>query len=52
LHFGLGAETSADVEIRWPSGLQEKLKAVGADQLAVIKEGAGIQDGAGWSKKS
>jgi hypothetical protein len=52
LHFGLGTETNADVEIRWPSGLQEKLRAVSADQLIVVKEGAGIQSGAGWPKKS
>jgi hypothetical protein len=51
LHFGLGAETSADVEIRWPSGLQESLKTVGADQLIVIKEGTGVVAGAGWSRK-
>jgi enediyne biosynthesis protein E4 len=52
LHFGLGTETRADVEIRWPSGLQEKLRGISADQLLVIKEGAGIQSAAGWSKKS
>ncbi|PYV54237.1 MAG: RNA-binding protein [Acidobacteria bacterium] len=52
LHFGLGTETSADVEIRWPSGLQEKLRGISADQLLVVKEGAGIQPAAGWSKKS
>ena len=50
LHFGLGAETTADIEIRWPSGLQEKFKAVTADQLVVIKEGAGVLPGAGWSR--
>ena len=51
LHFGLGSATIADIEIRWPSGLQEKLKAVDADQLIVVKEGAGIIAGAGWKKK-
>ena len=51
LHFGLGAETVADVEIRWPSGLQEKLKAVAADQMVVVKEGTGMVAGAGWQKK-
>jgi hypothetical protein len=50
LHFGLGDETSADIEIRWPSGLQEKFKAVAADQLVVVKEGAGVLAGAGWSR--
>jgi len=51
LHFGLGAETSADIEIRWPSGLQEKFKGIAADQLIVIKEGAGFIPGKGWSKQ-
>ena len=49
LHFGLGAERSADIEVRWPSGLQEKFKAVEADQMIVIKEGSGILPGKGWS---
>jgi len=50
LHFGLGAEKSADIDIRWPNGLQEKFKGVAADQLITIKEGAGIIPGKGWSK--
>jgi len=50
LHFGLGAETTADIEIRWPSGLQDKFKAVAADQLVVIKEGIGVLADAGWSR--
>jgi enediyne biosynthesis protein E4 len=51
LHFGLGNATTADVEVFWPSGARENLKAVAADQLLVIKEGTGIVPGAGWSKK-
>lgn len=39
LHFGLGADTSADLEIHWPSGLQETLKGVAAGQILVVKEG-------------
>jgi hypothetical protein len=50
LHFGLGPEKMADIEIRWPSGRQEKLKAVAADQFITVKEGTGIVAGAGWSK--
>ena len=50
LHFGLGAETSAHIEVWWPSGLEEKFKAVAADQLVLIKEGIGVLAGAGWSK--
>ena len=42
LHFGLGAATSADLTIRWPNGATEKVPSVEADQLVVIREGAGI----------
>jgi hypothetical protein len=42
LHFGLGASTSADLAIRWPSGATEKVAKVEADQLVVVREGAGI----------
>jgi hypothetical protein len=49
LHFGLGAERTADVAIRWPSGLREELKSVSADQLIIVKEGAGIVVAQPWS---
>jgi hypothetical protein len=42
LHFGIGAETSLDLTIRWTNGKTETILNVGADQLVVIKEGAGI----------
>jgi hypothetical protein len=42
LHFGLGAEKSANLEIRWPNGKQEKIADVAANQLVVIREGSGI----------
>jgi hypothetical protein len=42
LHFGLGSETSAKLEIRWPSGKQELIDRIDADQLVVIREGSGI----------
>jgi hypothetical protein len=42
LHFGLGAATSAEVTVRWPNGVTEKIGSVPADQLVVIREGAGI----------
>jgi enediyne biosynthesis protein E4 len=42
LHFGLGPATSADLMIRWPNGTTEKVPAVKADQLVVIREGEGI----------
>jgi enediyne biosynthesis protein E4 len=51
LHFGLGATTTADVEVFWPSGIHQSFKAMPANQLAVIKEEGGILSGAGWSKK-
>jgi hypothetical protein len=41
LHFGLGAATTTDVEVHWPSGLVESLKAVAANQLITVREGAG-----------
>ena len=43
LHFGLGGAATADlVEIRWPSGGQEKIENVPANQFITIREGAGI----------
>ncbi|HXW56979.1 MAG TPA: CRTAC1 family protein [Candidatus Cybelea sp.] len=48
LHFGLGAERTADIDVYWPSGHAEKLKAVAADQLVTIQEGAGIVPSKGW----
>jgi hypothetical protein len=42
LHFGLGAETKASVEIQWPNGRREKVEDIAADQLVVVREGAGI----------
>jgi hypothetical protein len=42
LHFGLGAASTADLEIRWPSGFHEQIKAVGCDRLVTIREGEGI----------
>ncbi len=41
LHFGLGSERSADIEIRWPLGYVETLKEVSANQLVTIREGSG-----------
>jgi hypothetical protein len=43
LHFGLGSATKIDVlEIRWPSGLVEKLEDLPANQILSLKEGMGI----------
>ncbi len=39
VHFGLGEETKiASIEIRWPSGIQQVLKDVAADQFLKIDE--------------
>jgi len=50
LHFGLGAATTADIEVHWPLGLVEKYPAVTADQLITIREGVGIVKGRAFSK--
>jgi enediyne biosynthesis protein E4 len=42
LHFGLGAATATDLTIRWTTGSVEKIPNVAADQLVVVREGAGI----------
>ncbi len=38
LHFGLGAATTALIDIRWPSGIRQKVAADKVDQYLVIKE--------------
>jgi enediyne biosynthesis protein E4 len=38
LHFGLGAATTADIEIYWPTGASEKHPGVTADQVDKIRE--------------
>jgi enediyne biosynthesis protein E4 len=40
LHFGLGAEKTAAIEIRWPLGATDTFKGVAADQLVIIREGS------------
>ena len=42
LHFGLGSSVSANLDIRWPNGNKESISSVAANQLVVIREGAGI----------
>ena len=50
LHFGLGGEKSADIEVRWPSGQAEHVKGVAANQLITIIEGRGAVPGKGFGK--
>jgi enediyne biosynthesis protein E4 len=38
LHFGLGSADNCDIDIRWPSGIHQKLRAIKADQFMVIEE--------------
>ena len=37
VHFGLGAEKSRNVEIRWPSGIRQTLKNV-AGRIRILRE--------------
>jgi hypothetical protein len=41
-HFGLGAATSAALEVRWPSGVVDRIASLPADRRVVVEEGAGI----------
>jgi hypothetical protein len=50
LHFGLGADKSADIEVFWPSGTVEKYPAQAANRLVTILEGKGIVPGRPFSK--
>jgi hypothetical protein len=38
LHFGLGPETSVDLEIHWPSGTIQRIPAVESNQFLTIRE--------------
>jgi hypothetical protein len=39
VHFGLGAATAAaEVEIRWPSGMVQRLSNVKANQVVTVRE--------------
>ena len=39
LHFGLGAEAQADLEVRWPDGTTTRREGVKADQILEIRQG-------------
>ncbi len=46
VHFGLGEDqTAREIEIRWPSGIQQKLTNVAADQVLETIEPSGNQPG-------
>jgi hypothetical protein len=39
LHFGLGSATEVErIEINWPSGIRQVVKAVKADQVVKLRE--------------
>jgi enediyne biosynthesis protein E4 len=42
LHFGLGSNMHADLEIHWTNGLVERFAGVAANQLVTIREGQGL----------
>jgi len=52
LHFGLGDAQTADLDVYWPSGTHERFKAVQADRLVTIREGAGIERSEAFRRSS
>jgi len=38
VHFGLGRETSAAIEVQWPGGAVQNIKATPADQILTVEE--------------
>jgi hypothetical protein len=42
VHFGLGSAEKADLEVRWPSGVVDKVTGVAANQVVKITEGKGM----------
>jgi len=43
IHFGLGANTQFDLEVRWPSGLIETHTGINSNQLVKVVEGGSVQ---------
>ena len=45
VHFGIGKAARVDgIEIDWPSGLKQDIKAPGVDRILTVVEGNGIQN--------
>jgi len=42
VHFGLGLATTADLEVRWPSGLVDRLRNVDANRVITVVEGRSV----------
>jgi hypothetical protein len=45
LHFGFGAAVTANVKVRWPSGLVQTFEKVAADRIVTITEGGSFSNG-------
>jgi hypothetical protein len=39
VHFGLGQATAADLEVRWPSGIVDRLSQVAVNRVVTVVEG-------------
>ena len=50
LHFGLGKETTVDIDVYWPNGALEKFSKVQGDRLITIREGSGIVTARAFTK--
>jgi enediyne biosynthesis protein E4 len=50
LHFGLGAATTAEVEVFWPNGVHETFQRITSNRLVTLREGVGQVPNKGWSK--
>jgi hypothetical protein len=52
LTFGLAQREKADtIEIRWPSGLVDRLSGVAAGQTVTMMEGKGITSSSAYAKR-
>ena len=40
LHFGLGAGRIASIEVRWPSGVIDRMTDVPGDRVVTVREGS------------
>jgi len=51
LHFGLEKRTKIDsIQVRWPSGVVDKISGAGVNRILTIKEGQGKVDEKEYSK--
>jgi hypothetical protein len=44
VHFGLGSNATADLEIRWPSGHVDRVAGLKANQVVVVREGGEVKE--------